>query len=465
MNKLKAGFLPVSMKLLNDSRPEIRSKLENFANTISGALKAEGLEIIKAPISCVSEEFEKSIKSFEKEFVDAIITLHLTYSPSLESAILLSETKIPIIILNTTPSFSLGPDKVPEDITYNHGIHGVQDFCNIIGRRNKKFFIESGHWEESDVVRRVFKRVAQASMARRFLNSRVGIISKPFAGMEDFQVPFEILKDKFGMQIISSDVNEILGYLESVKDKEIDSEFEYDQSRFNIGGNIDTVLYRDSIKTGIALRKWIEDNNLDAFTMNALSFNFKSKLPIIPFLEASKQMTEKGRGYSGEGDILTAVLLSSVNKIFPGSVFTETFCPDWKSKSIFLNHIGEGNYKLIKDKPVAVSKKYAIADSRDVIVLAGSYKAGKAVLVDIAPTSENTFRLIVSNGEMIKTGPVDNMNNTIHGWFKPEMDINDFLSNYSLAGGTHHSILVYTDSSNDIEQFGKLMNWKVTKIC
>lgn len=465
MEKLKAGLLPISMKLLNDSRPEIKVKLENFADTISAELSGAGLKVIKAPISCISEEFEKSIRIFEQKSVNAIITLHLTYSPSLESAVLLSETKIPLIILNTTPSISLGPKEVPDDITYNHGIHGVQDFCNILGRQNKKFFIESGHWEKSDVIKRVLKRVVQASMANRFLNSRVGIIDKPFAGMGDFQVPFEILKETFGMQVISSDVNEILGYFESVKDKEIDSEFECDRSRFNISSNIDTGLYKDSLKTGIAVRNWIKDNNLDAFTMNALSFNFKSKLPLIPFLEASKQMAEKGLGYSGEGDILTAVLLSSVIKAFPESAFTETFCPDWKSNSIFLNHIGEGNYKLIKDKPVALSKKYAISDSRDIVVLAGTYKSGKASLINIAPAYQNRFKLIITNGEIIETKTVDNMNNTIHGWFKPEIDISDFLSGYSLAGGTHHSVLVYNDSSYDLEQFGKLMNWEVIKIC
>ena len=168
MEKLKAGFLPISMKLLNDSKPEIRVKLENFADTISDELSRAGLEVIKAPISCILEEFEKPIRIFKQESVDAIITLHLTYSPSLESAVLLSETKIPLIILNTTPSISLGPNEVPDDITYNHGIHGVQDFCNILGRQNKKFFIESGHWEKSDVIKRVLKRVIQASISKSY---------------------------------------------------------------------------------------------------------------------------------------------------------------------------------------------------------------------------------------------------------------------------------------------------------
>jgi L-arabinose isomerase len=464
MEKLRVGFLPISMKLLNDNRPEIRTELESFAKTILSELKGAGLEIVEAQLSCISEEFEKAVRLFIEKSVDAIITLHLTYSPSLESAIILSKVKIPLIIFNSTPSFSLGPDQNPDDITYNHGIHGVQDFCNILIRNDKKFFIESGHWKESDVVYRIKKRVIQAAMAKRFLSSRTGLIGKPFTGMGDFQMPFDLIEDNMGVKIIKCDVPDIFEIYKYINETEIDTEVDIDRSRFVFSKNLDIELYRDSLKTGLALRKWIEKNNLSAFTMNALSFNFSSKLPVIPFLESSKQMTN-GKGYAGEGDVLTATLLSSIIGVFPESVFTENFCPDWKRDSIFLNHIGEGNFKIIKDKPLLVSKNYAISDSKDIVVLMGTYKPGNALLISLAPGYENKMRLIIANGEMLETETADNMNNTIHGWFKPEIPLEDFLTNYSLIGGTHHCVLVYSDNSQDIEQFGHMMGWEINKIC
>ena len=62
-----------------------------------------------APICRVKQEFIDSISLFEREEVDAIVTLHLAYSPSLESADVLARTKKPIIVLNTTPTYDFSP--------------------------------------------------------------------------------------------------------------------------------------------------------------------------------------------------------------------------------------------------------------------------------------------------------------------------------------------------------------------
>ncbi|MCJ7473420.1 MAG: hypothetical protein MUP02_11595, partial [Actinobacteria bacterium] len=184
-------------------------------------------------------------------------------------------------------------------------------------------------------------------------------------------------------------------------------------------------------------------------------------MPYIPFLEASKKLAE-GTGYAGEGDILTSSLTHSIMKSYPEATFTEMFCPDWKNNSIFISHIGEGNYNLINGRPRLISKKYALVDFKDVVVAVGGLKPGKACMVDIAPGPDNTFGLIIIEGEMLEIKGKDNLNATIHGWFKPGNDINKVLSEYSKAGGTHHKILVYGDAVSNISGFGEMMGWKVT---
>ena len=46
-----------------------------------------------------------------------------------------------------------------------HGIHGVQDMCNLLVRNKKQFFIEAGHYKESDVIERVINRVKGIKIA------------------------------------------------------------------------------------------------------------------------------------------------------------------------------------------------------------------------------------------------------------------------------------------------------------
>ena len=48
---------------------------------------------------------------------------------------------------------------------YNHGIHGVQDLCNLLLRLGKPFQLEVGHWESNDALDRVARQAVAAHMA------------------------------------------------------------------------------------------------------------------------------------------------------------------------------------------------------------------------------------------------------------------------------------------------------------
>ena len=177
MKKVKIGFLPLYVKLYDDGAPNMRLRIDAFAKEVIELFKAkENVEIIASDVCRLEDEFKEAITLFENEKVDSIVTLHLAYSPSLESEKVLKNTKLPIVILDTTPNFDFTGDEDTVSISYNHGIHGVQDMCNLLVRNGKQFFIEAGHYLESDVIDRVINRVKGIKIANEFQNSRVGTI-------------------------------------------------------------------------------------------------------------------------------------------------------------------------------------------------------------------------------------------------------------------------------------------------
>lgn len=198
MTKMKIGLLPFYLELYDKiSKPGHRKPLADFYDAIVGTLARKGLAVVRAPVCRLKAEFAAAVKSFEKAQVDAVVTLHLAYSPSLESAEVLARTELPIIVLDTTPDYDFSPSQSSEKIMFNHGIHGVQDMCNLMIRNGKPFMIEAGHWQRSDVLERVVKHVRSAGMASALRNSRVGRIGRPFAGMGDFAVPANLLKKNY----------------------------------------------------------------------------------------------------------------------------------------------------------------------------------------------------------------------------------------------------------------------------
>jgi L-arabinose isomerase len=89
----------------------------------------------------------------------------------------------------------------------------------------------------------------------------------------------------------------------------------------------------------------------------------------------------------------------------------------------------------------------------------GCFRAGDAVLVNLAPGPDNTYALIVAPVAMQEVAGEDKMADSIHGWFKPSLSVADFLAAYSRVGGTHHSALVYGRVADDMLRWGKLMEW------
>jgi len=461
MRKTKIGLLPLYLELYDNKLPQYRKKHEEFKETIAVELTNREIDVVSAPVCRIQNEFKDAIELFDKENVDAIVTLHLAYSPSLESSAILAKTKLPIIILDTTPDYSFAPDKETNKISYNHGIHGVQDMCNLLLRNKKSFQIEAGHWGKSDVINRVAKSANAAKLANFIKNIRIGLIGSPFKGMGDFRVPYDTLKQAIGIEVVQSTPDKISKFVADVSDDELTKEIAEDKKSY-ITDDLEADVLKESNRLGLAVRKWIESEKLSGFSMNFNEIDCCSELSTIPFLEGSKSMT-RGLGYAGEGDVLTAALVATLLSSFPETSFVETFCPGWENDNIMLSHMGEMNLKLTQSTACLIKCQSSCINSTPTIGV-GCFKPGEALLVNLAPIADDKFCLILAPVNVQDISTNDNMKKSIRGWIKPQIPLTDFLEKYSKLGGTHHQAMVYNADIDEIKKFGLLMQWDVAVI-
>lgn len=461
MKNVKIGFLPLYVKLYDDGAPKIRPRINAFAEKIADLLAAKpGVELIRGDVCRLHDEFAAAMAKFEREGADCVVTLHLAYSPSLESEEVLKNTKLPIIVLDTTPTFDFTDDD-DLSISYNHGIHGVQDMCNLLVRNKKQFFLEVGHFEKSDVLDRVVARAYGVRAAKDFSAAKVGRIGGEFAGMGDFRLKKEEY-DRLGIQTTEMTPEEAKTFFADVTDEEIDALIADDEKRYEIDADIDPVLRRESVRGDLAVRAWIEERGLTAFTANFLGIKRAFGIGGMPFAEAERAM-ERGVGYAGEGDLLTAALVGALMGVCPDTSFVEMFCPDWKNDLIFISHMGEMNTALAAEKPRYMAKPMLYSDI-DTTWLCGTYRAGTATLMDLAPLGDGKFRVITSRVEMMVPDCEKYRKNTICGWFAPAGDVGDFLRDYSRLGGTHHLALMYGDQRSLAETFAAVRGFEYFEI-
>jgi len=450
---MKIGLLPLYIALYDEICPQRRPRLENFYENIAKRFEERNIQVVKTEDFCrLKPEFKKAVADFESADVDAIVTLHMAYSPSLESIDVLSKTELPIIVLDTTETLEFTNEQNPEEISYNHGIHGVMDMCSMLKRYGKVYSIAAGHFAESDVIDEACGLVRAAAAAKALSKVHVGLVGGAFDGMGDFAVEPKELQERFGVIVENLDADLLEEYASKVDKAEVEAELELDKERFAVPEDMDWKKYEKNVAVCLGMRKCIEEKALTAF-----SANFRS-VKEVPFIEACKAM-ERGVGYAGEGDGLTSAFVGALLNAYPETGFVEIFCPDWKNNMVFLSHMGEVNYRTVEGSPSLAH----VSGMTDTYATYARMKGGKGVYVNISREKED-YQLLLAPAEMISYEH-DNFPTKIRGWMKPEHGtIAEFLKAHSVHGATHHSIFVYGATVEEMEFFGKLLSMKTVVI-
>ena len=456
---MKIGFLPLYIKLYDDIGVN-RSVLEGFYKELTELFKDRGVEVITSDFCRIKPEFEKAVATFEKENVDAIVTWHGAYSPSLESIEALSNTKLPVIVLDTTPAPEFTPQTAPSEIMWNHGIHGVMDMCSMLKQKGKPYAIAAGHNIESEVIDRVCGFAKSAVAAKNLSNMKVGLFGGSFEGMGDFQVPEKELETRFGIKVENVKDSFVASVRETVTEQEVLEETEKDRQNYDFDDGVIEEEYKDFVKGCLTLRKCIEKGGYNAFSVNFLNVG---NVGTMPFTECCKAMA-RGTGYAGEGDALTSAFTGAFLSAYPETTFVEIFCPDWKGNKVLLSHMGEMNYAITEGKPLI--KRTGTTYIKGTMPYAGyaKMKAGKGVYVNISRDKDD-YQMLIAQGEMLSAGD-DGMTNKMRGWFKPSQSKStaEFLEKISENGATHHSTFIYGATVEEMEYFAKLLSLKTVII-
>jgi len=454
--------LPLYLKLYDEAVPETRAAFTPFIARIVKGFEGQGVEVVAANVCRVEAEFRQAVAAFGEADVDLIVSVHLAYSPSLESVDALAECGRPILMLDTTMDLDFGQSVDPKRIMFNHGIHGVQDLASMLRRRGKAYRIVAGHVDDPRLFDRATSEVRGASGARALRSTRALRIGNSFSGMGDFAVEETVLRDVLGIRVDQVSTDALAGHVAKVTDAEVTEECRADRERFDV--DVSDTVHARSVRVGLGLRRLLDEGGYDAFSMNFLAFDSADgPVNAVPFLEASKAMA-RGLGYAGEGDVLTASLVGALNRAFGRTTFTEIFCPDWKGGAIFLSHMGEVNPEVAAARPCVREKDFPYTPAHNPAVLACAPTPGPAVFVNLAPGPGDTFGVIASRVDVLEDTDNPTMRNVVRAWIRPTCPLDRFLEAYSMHGGTHHSALVMGDGLEGVRAFAAYAGLDCTEI-
>lgn len=396
--KLKIGLLPLWISIYDWKRPSpSRKVLEPFYDEVAEMFKAKGLDVVTNTFCGLKPEFEAAVSKFEAEKCDCIVTLHMAYSPSLESLSVLLNTKLPLVVCDTTVTFDYNPMNDPIDLDYNHGIHGVMDMCSMLRQNGRKYAIAAGHYKESDVIDRTIGLVKASVGAKSMRGLKIGSIGGSFDGMGDFLIDKKTFIKTFGVDVDFTTPDEVNEINDTITDDEIAAvKADYAKLFKNFGDYTDEET-APMLRANAVIRKWIKKHDYDGFSVNFLKIGTGSGLVSMPFAEACEKMKE-GVGYAGEGDILTAALCKALMNGFgkENVSFMEIFCPDWKGNRLYLSHMGEINPSCTAGDVTIVKNNFRYAPGVPFTFNPSAcFKPGKIAYVNLCLDSDG-YKIVTS---------------------------------------------------------------------
>ena len=271
-------------------------------------------------------------------------------------------------------------------------------------------------------------------MAAAMRRGRVGIMGTPFKGMGDFFVTPAKLRATLGPRHGEAHGSRGHGQARLEGDEGGGSTTRWHATRHasrwtRRWGRRTSAPFR----LGLAVRRWAEKEKLTALTFNFLAMTKKDGYITAP-VPRDEQVHGAWPWVRRLRVIpLTALLVGALLTAYPDTSFTEMFCPDWEHGRLFLSHMGEVNPRLLDGAPRLREMSYTYSATDNPAIVVGRFRAGRIVLVNLAPMADG-YRLIIAPAEMLAVPGTDRMGDAIRGWFVPPRGVPGFLTAYKQAG-------------------------------
>jgi L-arabinose isomerase len=451
----KAAVLGLSLELYHeqfrDFNATLSRQLKKYCAEISGFS-----EIKQSNICFKQSQVRTAIKNAESLEVDCILLIPMCYTTSLMTLNPVMGTNIPVIIWNTQEAENIDDNFDFDVLLQNHATQGTQDLTNVLLRNGKVFGMESGHYKDKAALAKLEQWLRAARAYRFARHCRVGRLGQPFDGMGDFAVDENEMRKKWGAQTIQLSIERFVELFENVKDSETDELLKNDLARFDTLPEVTEEIHRLSLKLEIAMRQLVQKNNLDAFTMNFLDIIADGRVPALPFLGINKLIGE-GMGYAGEGDVITAALVAEMRQLAGMANFTEIYTLDYKKNLMVMSHMQECNPALArKDSKVKLIKKdFWAKGCQSYVGMHFTLEPGPVTLVCLTTDINNDFKYIVYETEIMDC-QVFKKFDIPHWVIRLNEPVSDFLTRYSLAGGSHHLAAVPGKQAELLKKLAKL---------
>ena len=442
--------------------PEFEGQFADFKKTIP-----DSVELVDGGIVTTKEAAMVAGDKFRAADVDLVILQMLTYATSYNMLPAIRDLNV---LLNVQKKKA--PDYANTDtatwLGELYACGAVGEMVADLERAGKRHAVITGVVEGGDpeVEKQIAEWCTAAQVRRRFRDTNIAQIGRPYPGMMDLYIDETNLYNRMGLYTKQFDWEKMWAIADDITDEDaIRAKAEDILDTFDIEGGATVETVWEMAKYVVAFEKWVKDEQLALVASHYDGFaqGVAGKLDSM-LIPAFSMLIKQGTACAVEGDIKVAMAMSILKTIAGTGQLSEMYSIDFNEDICIIGHSGSGDADISVDRKPTMKIVPVFHGKTGGGYLTQFYPpAGDVTYLAITQDKDGHFKFVVAEG-VNEEGPIFTFGDT-NMRTRFSIGAREFCNRWSEAGPTHHMAAAIGRHIDVIEKVGKILDIPVEVVC
>src|SRR3984893_5278346 len=472
--ELTIGLFGIGLDAYWPQFPGLEDRLKGYGQQVARKLGKAGAQVVNLGLIDTPEKAVVAGHRFRQADVDLIFLHVTTYALSSTVLPVVRRAKVPVIILNLSPSAAIDYDwfnglgdrtkMTGEWLAYCQSCP-VPEIANVFNRCPIPFFQVTGMLEDDPIAwNEITDWVEAARVAHAMEHNRLGVMGHYYGGMLDIYSDLTQHCAYFGGHIEILEVDELAAFRGQVSDSEIETRVAEFRQKFDVQPDCPREELERAARTSVALDRMVEIHKLGSLAYYYQGTgNLENEDAISSIILGTSLLTARGVPVAGEYEIKNAQAMKIMDGFGAGGSFTEYYAADFEDDVLLMGHDGPGHIAIAQGRTkVRPLKVYHGKVGRGLSVEM-SVKHGPVTLLSVIQTVDGKLKLLVAEGESV-AGPILEIGNT-NSRYRFSLGARNFMNAWNAHGPAHHCAVGIGHIAGKLKKLGALTNIECIQVC
>jgi L-arabinose isomerase len=472
--ELKIGLFGIGLDAYWPQFPGLEDRLKGYGHEVARKLGKAGGQVVNLGLIDTPEKAVAAGHQFRQADVDLIFLHVTTYALSSTVLPVVRRAKVPVIILNLSPSAAMDYDwfnglrdrtkMTGEWLAYCQSC-AVPEIANVFNRCQIPFFQVTGMLEDDPIAwNEITDWVEAARVAHTMEHNRLGVMGHYYGGMLDIYSDLTQQSAYFGGHIEVVEVDELAALRRQVSDPEIKKRVADFHDKFDVQPDCPHEELDRAARTSVAMDRMVEIHKLGSLAYYYQGTgNQENEDAISSIILGTSLLTAQGVPVAGEYEIKNAQAMKIMDGFGAGGSFTEYYAADFADDVVLMGHDGPGHIAIAQGKTkVRPLKVYHGKVGRGLSVEM-SVKHGPVTLLSVIQTVDGKLKFLMAEGESV-AGPILEIGNT-NSRYRFSLGARNFMNAWNVHGPAHHCAVGVGHIAGKLKKLGALTNIECIQVC